>query len=91
MADVYKEPIHVRTGRDEEVRVAGLVTGEERPRPAKFPTYEPVLERGLDGKLSREIVQPMFKPDKPGRPVPFANDGPAVAWPGKYPSEERRK
>jgi len=92
VSEQFKEPLQARADkRDEEVRRAGLVTGGESPRPPRYRPYQPVKEKDLTG---RSIAAPglLFKPDAPrGRKVPMPNEGPAQAWPGKYPSEPRRK
>jgi len=91
VTDQYKEPLRARPDpRDEEVRLAGLVTGGESPRPPRYRPYEAVKEKDLTGRIAAPGL--MFKPDAPrGRKVPMPNEGPAQAWPGKYPSEPRRK
>lgn len=91
MTEKFKEPLHVRADkRDEEVRRAGLVTGGESPRPPRYRPYTPRYEHDLTGRIATSGL--LFKPDAPrGRKVPMPNEGPDQAWPGKYPSEPRRK
>lgn len=82
----FNKPLAQRPVRkDEEVRQAGLITGDEQPKGSRYIHYEPNSEQSLDGK--RIHRGQMFTPDRPGTYVPMPNDGPATRWPGEYPTK----
>lgn len=82
----FKKPLLERPNpKDEAVRQASKI-GEGYVRQPRYPTYNPVGQATLDGRVIGGELH--FKPDKPkGKPVPIPNGGPDTAWPGKYPSE----
>lgn len=88
MTEKFAEPLHFRSDkRDDEVRRAGMVTAGQQPAPPRYWPHNASTQTALDGR--RLVGSMRFKPDKPcGKSVAMPNDGPAHAWPGKYPSEQ---